>query len=328
MLKKTSSTATKQVAVNSLNGRSRHCLFILSLVLACTIFGQAQTVTSSPSPTPTPSSTPAPTGNDDDSADDVYTIPYRISYGITATDRNYGNPGGLSRQRGTLTFRASFFEDQLELRLANQNFVVGRDATGERAVNFGNTGAGIFYAPTRLQERTTLPENTSLEDTKFYPSVSFDYEATLPTGSRRRGLNVGRVDHDVTLILEKKIGEKILIKGTRNIVRATAIEADFGVSFSANEGGGYAKTGNAIFILSHVLGNVKESKYIYTGEIDFLNLARKQRTLIRAVNSLSIKIDESGTRLGLGLITGISRGTPRVGVNVSIRFKGALKIKK
>jgi hypothetical protein len=269
---------------------------------------------------PTPLPTPAPAVTE-------INIPYTISYGFRATDRSYGSPDGISTQKGTLSFSVKLFEKQVKLKLANQNFVVGKDSSGERAVNFGNTSASISYIPAKLQE------STKWSDTHFYPSWSFTYEATIPTGSRSRGLNVGRVDHDIVVALDKKVGKKLAITdGSGNIkadfARRTSVGAELGVSFAANEGGGFNKTGNFLVNLNRTLGDINTGKYTYYSEVSLGNLATKARTSIRTFNSLDIMFDKSSTLLSLGLIAGVSRGTPRVGINISVSFFGAFKITK
>lgn len=277
-------------------------------------------------PTPPPAPTPAPDPNQP-----VYktmTIPYSISYGFRTTDRNYDKPNDLSKQIGTLSFTARLFEKQLRVRVANQNFIIGRDSSGERAVNFGNTSLGATLVLNKLQE------STSWQARRFYPSLSFDYEAGFPTGSRSRGINFGRVDHTFTFAIAKKLGKKLAIKNAQGdlnnltFARRTAGELNFGLSMSGNLNGGYKKTGTFVARVSHVLGDISRSKYTYSSEVSFLSLSHKARASVRTLNSLSIVLDDSGTTLGLGFIAGVTKGAPRTGFNVSIRFENAFKIRK
>jgi hypothetical protein len=256
---------------------------------------------------------PTPVGTTEEQ--NPFDYPYRISYGFRVTDRSYADEKGISKETGTLVFVVGI-TPEIEVRVGNQNFAYGKDATGMRAVNFGNSSFGITYAPNKLQE------SNSWQKEHFYPSLSFDYEATLPTGSRSRGLNVGRVDHDFTLAVEKKIGQK-LRKTPETFIRRTSVEADFGLSLSANEGGGYGKSGNVVLVVSRILDNIKTKKYGYSGEISFQNLARHEKTIIKTLNSL--KINFAAVQLKMGLIAGLNRATTRVGLNISATFNGSFK---
>jgi hypothetical protein len=289
-------------------------LAVCVLILGVTCFPQAP-----------PLCPPIPPANPPESEPII--VPYIIAYGVKATDRTYGNPGGISKQTGTLTFSASVFKEQVDLTITNWNFVVGRDSTGERAVNFGNTATSITVSPNKLKESTLWKSR------RFYPSVSFDYTTTFPTGSRSRGLNVGKVDHDLTVAIVKLVGKKIPLKNAAgglkdNFARRTSIEADFGISFSSNEDRGHSKTGNFVFVLSHTLLDMNKKKYKYAAEFSMANLATGSPALRLLNNSLSIKLDDSGTRLKLGLITGLSKSTPRVGFNASLTFFGEFKRKR
>lgn len=282
---------------------------ILAIVMLLTIpqsaVSQPAIITCTPTPTPTPTET---------------VVPYTISYGFRASDRNYGSPNGLSRQTGTLGFSVAVLEKQLSLRIVNQNFNRGTDATNERAVNFGNTTVGATLSLAQLQE------SVSWQARRTYPSLSFDYEAVLPTGSKSRGLNVGKVDHTFTLIVQKKLGKRLYTGNPDNFARRMSGEVNFGLSVAANRDGGYKKTGNFLVKFNRVLDDITIGKYTYSSEVSFGSLSHKARATARATNSLSIVLDKSGTRLGLGLITGFTKSTPRVAFNASIRFNGAFRI--
>ena len=284
-----------------------HLVFtVICLLFVLRSDASAQDILTCPTPTP---STP--------DVKKAKEYPYRVSYGFKATDRNYDDPAGISKQSGTVSFAVGV-TSEVEIRLANQNFVIGKDTSGSRAINFGNSAFGITYFPSKLQE------STSWNARHHYPSISFDYEASLPTGRRSRGLNVGRVDHDFTIVIEKLFGEKIF-KDSESFVRRNSIEADFGLSLGANDGSGYSKTGNFVLILSSVLGDIKTRKYSISSEISFGNLAVKQATSIRTLNSIKFKLGTSGKQLKLGLIAGLKKSSARVGLNVSFTFNGSFK---
>jgi hypothetical protein len=260
---------------------------------------------------PTPSCTPKPETEEVKKVEKAYTL----SYSFKASDRKYGDSTGISKQTGTFSFGMDL-TDKLSFLVANTNFVIGKDATGSRAVNFGNTTFSLDYTP--------FLESTKWQDDRYTPTVTFDYTGTFPTGSRSRGINVGRVDHDFTVAIEKKIGKRLTKKGDKeNFVRRSSVEADFGVSFGANDGGGYNKTGNFVLVYNRLLGDITRKKYKYKAEFDWVNLSNKARAQATLLNSMNFKLDDNDTRLVTGVTLGLTRGAPRVALSLKIVFNGA-----
>jgi hypothetical protein len=264
---------------------------------------------------PTPTCTPKP-----QSSGTTVEKPYTISYSFKASDRKWGDSTGISKQSGSFIFGLDLTKN-ISIYLTNQNFVVGKDSTGSRAINFGNTSFTVDYIP--------FQESTSWADDRFTPTVTFEYNGTFPTGSRSRGLNVGRVDHDFKIAIDKKIGERLAKTGNKtNFVRRNSIETDFGISFSANDGGGYKKTGSFILVFNHLFGDVDKNKYKYKAEFDWLSLSNKAKASATLLNSMNFKLDDNNTRFVTGLTLGLTRGTPRFALSFKIVFNGKFVWKK
>ena len=87
---------------------------IFAIVMLLTIpqsaVSQPAIITCNPTPTPTPTET---------------VVPYTISYGFRASDRNYGSPNGLSRQTGTLGFSVAVLEKTARLTHCKSKFQQG-----------------------------------------------------------------------------------------------------------------------------------------------------------------------------------------------------------
>jgi hypothetical protein len=244
-------------------------------------------------------------------------IKYSISYGFKFNDRKYGQSDGLSEQKGSFAFKL-VPHPKFSVKISNDNFVRGRETNGTRGTAFGNTSLTMDY--------TFHDESTKSVKRDNKPTLAAEYAVYFPTGSRTRGVNVGRVDHEVLGIFAKKL-KKVAVDAETIDSRDT-IEADMGAYFSGDEGlRSYSTTAEGYFSISHVLDNLKNQKYTYKFEVDFENVAPNLKTQIKAVNGVAVTLSPSST-LVFNLSTGLSANTPRVGFNVVIIYGGRFHIGK
>ncbi|HEX8161206.1 MAG TPA: transporter [Pyrinomonadaceae bacterium] len=137
----------------------------------------------------------------------------------------------------------------------------------------------------------------AVKETEAHPALAFAYRLKLPTASERKGLGTGRFDHELLLLLSKKVGKTDL---------------DFNAAFLANGeegGGGWDHGGLAAFAASREF----ENGFGVEAEISGMSLDSSLPRGLYALGSLNYKVNRR-LRLDWGVRFGLNPEAPRVGV--------------
>jgi hypothetical protein len=137
----------------------------------------------------------------------------------------------------------------------------------------------------------------ALKDTAAHPALAFAYQVKLPTASEQKQLGTGRFDHELRLLLSKKIGKTDL---------------NFNAGFLADGeegGGGWDHGGLAAFSVSREF----ENDFGVEAEISGMSLDAGLPRGLYALGSLNYKVNRR-LRLDWGARFGLNPEAPRVGV--------------
>jgi hypothetical protein len=159
------------------------------------------------------------------------------------------------------------------------------------------TDAETRERPTGVGDSRLGFQVVALKDTQAHPALAFAYRVKLPTASERKQLGTGRFDHEVLLLLSKKVGKT---------------DIDFNAGFLANgeEGGaGWDHGGLAAFAVSREF----ENDFGVEAEISGLSLDESLPRGLYALGSLNYKVNRR-LRLDWGVRFGLNPEAPRVGV--------------
>jgi hypothetical protein len=137
----------------------------------------------------------------------------------------------------------------------------------------------------------------ALKDTEAHPALAFAYRLKLPTASEQKQLGTGRFDHELRLLMSKKIGKTDL---------------NFNAGFLANgeaDGSGWDHGGLAAFSVSREL----DKDFSVQAEISGMSLDASLPRGLYALGSLNYKVNRR-LRLDWGARFGLNPEAPRVGV--------------
>lgn len=180
----------------------------------------------------------------------------------------------------TLRFAAS---KRLLLQLDLEALRSETDEEGNRTTGLGDTRLGF--------------QVVALEDGPGQPALGFAYHIKLPSASTEKGLGTGRVDHSVTALLSKKLGET---------------DVDFNVAYlnvGRDDSARRASGGLAAIGFSREFHN----DYGIEGELSGNSVEDLQPRGIYALGALTYKVNRR-FRLDAGMRFGLNPEAPRVGV--------------
>ncbi len=137
----------------------------------------------------------------------------------------------------------------------------------------------------------------ALKDSEKHPALAFAYSVKIPTASESKMLGTGRVDHRVTALLSKKLGENT--------------DLDINVAYlniGREDSERRADGGLAAISLSHEF----ENKFGFEAEISGNSLDDVQPKGVYALGALTYKVNKR-LRFDTGMRFGLSNEAPRVG---------------
>lgn len=240
--------------------------------------------------------------------------PYELSTGFDARDHPRHEEAGSPSRKASSSLKIEL-HPRVFWKLSNDNFVSKKRAEGGRFSGVGNTWL-TFNVDAMLEDKTGVRNN---------PSLSFIYTIKLPTGSPAKKLGTGRVDHELVASIGKSVGKPQIINGEAR--RRTSLGVDFGL-YSAGKPGqsGFTNVGELTLSVNQVLDDLSVRKYKYHGEIYMSSPAKDTLSEIYAKNDLTIKLS-STFRTKIGIRTGLTPNSPRIGVYGSITYAGNFRPK-
>ncbi len=158
-----------------------------------------------------------------------------------------------------------------------------REEGGELQTGFGDTRLGF--------------QVVALKDTERHPALAFAYNVKIPTASKSKMLGTGRVDHRITALLSKQIGENT--------------DLDINVAYlnvGREDSERRADGGLAAISLSHEF----ENKFGFETELSGLSLDDVQPKGVYALGALTYKVNKR-LRFDTGMRFGLSGEAPCVG---------------
>jgi hypothetical protein len=239
---------------------------------------------------------------------------FRFKYGFdTKTRPRHEDQGSASRKAAT-SFKI-YLTPRASVTFANNNVVSKEKADGTRVTGFGNSS--VTFDIDVINEDTT--------GVRSRPSLSFEYNMYLPTGSKSKGLGTGKVDHEIIGAVSKSFGDSIISGG--EVVKRTNVEADLGGYFAGNpDRSGFTTVGELVLGITHTIDSLSVQKYTYHGEINMSSAAKDTLSEIYALNQLGIALP-SGAVFRIGMRNGITPNSPRFAIFSSITFKGSFRKK-
>lgn len=240
--------------------------------------------------------------------------PYEWSTGFDARDRPRHEEAGSPSRKASSSLKIEL-HPRVFWKISNDNFVSKKSAEGKRSSGVGNTWL-------------TLSVDAITEDktaVRKHPSLTLIYVVKLPTGSPTKKLGTGRVDHEVVASIGKSVGRPQIFSGEARW--RTSLGVDFGL-YSAGKAGqsGFTNVGELTLSVNRVLDDLSTRKYKYHGEIYMSTPAKDTLSEVYAKNDLTIKLS-SAFRAKIGVRTGLTPNSPRLGVYGSLTYSGNFRPK-
>jgi hypothetical protein len=173
-----------------------------------------------------------------------------------------------------------------------------REKGGETQTGVGDTQLGF--------------QVVALKETERRPALAFAYHAKLPTASETKMLGTGRVDHRLTVLLSKKLGEK-----TDLDVNVAYLNVGRDDSPRRADGGLAAVSVSREF----------ENKFGFELKLSGLSVDEPQSKGIYALGAVNYKFNKR-LRFDTGMRFGLSGEAPRAGFFAGFTFGAANLFKR